>query len=315
MENDTTIYSIKDLYNKNINIMQFFRENKEIEKNSIEAILCSYDLQAGTYVSNYYSDKILEEPYLIDGEKKFLTDKEFHQIYGRRIANVLNHLQFYSLLEVGIGEATTLCNVVKNLKEEKKIYGLDLSLSRLLYAKKFAKDNKVDIELSVGDMFHLPFADSSIDIIYTAHCIEPNTGKEKEAVKELYRVAKKYLVLIEPSYNLGNDLTKQRINEHKYIKGLYKSIQEMNLQVIYYDIFSATYYYNNGGIIIIKKNTEEKETDAIYKCPYCNEIIKKYKNNFFCQNCSSIYPIIEEIGILAERNSIFCSKYMDIDIG
>ena len=46
----------------------------------------------------------------------------------------------------------------------------------------------------MGDMFNLPITDDSIDLVYTVHALEPNGGKEKEALKELYRITKKYLM-------------------------------------------------------------------------------------------------------------------------
>ena len=72
----------------------------------------------------------------------------------------------------------------------------------------------------VGNMFHIPFADNSIDIVYTSHSMEPNGGREKEAMAELYRVAGKYLVLLEPSYELATDDGKQRMDRLGYVKGM-----------------------------------------------------------------------------------------------
>lgn len=42
--------SLKDLYNQNVNIMEYFRKTNNTDKNSINAILASYDLQAGSYI-------------------------------------------------------------------------------------------------------------------------------------------------------------------------------------------------------------------------------------------------------------------------
>lgn len=51
----------------------------------------------------------------------------------------------------------------------------------------------------------MPLKDNSIDIVYTSHSIEPNGGREEEALEELYRVANKYLILLEPDYELANE--------------------------------------------------------------------------------------------------------------
>jgi ubiquinone/menaquinone biosynthesis C-methylase UbiE len=33
-------------------------------------------------------------------------------------------------------------------------------------------------DLVVADLFHIPFADNSVDVVYTSHSLEPNGGRE-----------------------------------------------------------------------------------------------------------------------------------------
>ena len=53
--------------------------------------------------------------------------------------------------------------------------------------------------------------DKSVDVVYTAHSLEPNGGRELEAVKELLRITSKRLILIEPSYELADKECKIRM--------------------------------------------------------------------------------------------------------
>ena len=50
--------------------------------------------------------------------------------------------------------------------------------------------------------------------------MEPNGGREKEALLELSRIARKYLVLIEPAYEYASEKGKERMDLHGYVKNL-----------------------------------------------------------------------------------------------
>lgn len=306
--------NLKDLYKKNINIMKFFRENSlEKDGNSMDAVLCAYDYQAGSYTENYYSDKVVKGVYLKDGDDIELTPGEYTRLAAKCLADVMKGLSFQTMLEVGIGEATTICDVVKNFSDNKDVWGIELSLSRLLFAQKFSKQKEVEINFAVGNMFSLPFPDNSMDLVFTYYCIDAHKGKEKQAIEEMLRVAKKYLILVEPSYELGNEETKKRIDEHCYIKNLLNTLNEMKLNVVEHRLFDIYTKNNNSAITIIKKNANENNmiNEPSYSCPKCKKKLISHKGKFFCENCYYIYPIIEEIPVLLEENGILCSKYLE----
>ncbi|ODN65364.1 hypothetical protein A9E74_02832 [Methylophaga muralis] len=77
----------------------------------------------------------------------------------------------------------------------------------------------------MADLFEIPLADSSVDIIYTSHSLEPNGGREEAALKELLRVARRAVILFEPIYELGNVEAQLRMDTHKYVKQL-KNVAE-----------------------------------------------------------------------------------------
>jgi ubiquinone/menaquinone biosynthesis C-methylase UbiE len=205
MEVYKNIQKIKELYDKGENIIQYFRNSNNTDLNSLESILISYDFQSGTYT------------------KQLKQSQEFNTKYTALIAEIIDNLtqkSTYIIMEAGVGEATTLGNVVKKLiNSPVKFFGFDLSLSRLLYANKFLKS----IDLSnylvfTGNLFNIPVLSNSVNVVYTSHSIEPNGGKEKEALSELYRITKNYLVLFEPCYELASDEAKQRMERNGYVK-------------------------------------------------------------------------------------------------
>lgn len=309
--------NLKDLYKEKINIMQYFRENGvEENTNSLDAILVSYDYQAGSYTANYNNKTIVKNTYLQNGEYVDMTAGEYIQTAAKAVAKSINTLSFSSLLEVGMGEATTVCDILKDLPEEKQYWagGIELSLSRLLYARKFEEQKGISgFNQAVGDMFSLPFEDNSIDLIFTYYCIAENRGKEEEAINEMLRVANKYVVLIEPSYELGNEETKERIDKMCYIKNLMNTLEKVDAKVLEHRLFDIFTYNTNSAITILeKKHSINKSTKKIdYACPICKKSLIRHKENLFCEDCYNIYPVIDGIPLLTSNNAILCSKYTE----
>lgn len=297
-----TIKLIKQMYEDGENIMEYFRDIDGSEENELSSILLSYDLQAGTYVEALNN----------------ITHKEFNDNYTSALANIITKYDFASVLEAGVGEATTLCNMVKKLKTTPDyIGGFDISWSRLHYAKNYCtkliqnKNNK----LFVGDLLSIPIPDSSYDIVYTSHSVEPNTGKESEAISELYRITSKYLILLEPSYELGNADTRKRIEEHGYCQNFYKTVCDLGYKIIEYRLFEySSREDNQTAVIIIEKdsNSINSNVSIPYACPHCQEELLLHKDNYYCKECSLLYPVVGNIPCLLVDKAIFASKYLEL---
>jgi len=98
---------LKDKFNNGENIIQLLKNSDEYDCNSLESIMISYDFQAGSYINHYKSNRDY-------------TDK-----YTSCLANLIEKysVSFESIMEVGVGEATTLGNVLRFLKNvPKEIY-------------------------------------------------------------------------------------------------------------------------------------------------------------------------------------------------
>ena len=216
---------IKHIYENNENITEYLRKVSNEESNSWEDILISYDFQAGSYVDNYYENKEIIDDYC----------SEIGEVVNRLELDQANN---YLICEAGVGEATTLTNVSKVISDKFIKYGFDLSWSRIAVANKFVKEQGInDINLVVGDLFNAPYLDDSFDIVYTSLTIEPNGGREEEALKQLYRITRQYLILLEPSYELASEEGKNRMVKHGYIRNLYSKAQELGLEILEYRLF------------------------------------------------------------------------------
>jgi ubiquinone/menaquinone biosynthesis C-methylase UbiE len=280
---------IKEIYNNGDNIIQYLKSKSKTKKNALEDILISYDFQSGTYIEHYYKN--------ID----FIND------YSSAIADEINQLGKYdSIIEVGIGEGTTFATLMQYLKTTpKQKLGFDISLSRLLYAKKFLEEQKIQkVNLFTADLFNIPLLDNSVDIVYTSHSIEPNGGREKEALEELFRITRKYLILLEPAFEFASKEAKNRMKSHGYVKNLHLIAKDLGYDVIKHELFKNTANkLNPTGLIIIKKQSESKNHNEPV-CPVIKSKLIKKSCSLFSEESLLAYPLINNIPCLLKENAI-----------
>lgn len=290
------IRKIKELYNSGENVIEFLNKNQSSNLNALGSILISYDLQSGSYIDYYNNNK---------------TQKEG---YTKAIANHLNNLgTFNNLLEAGVGEATTLATLIKYLDHKPdRIFGFDLSWSRIKYAREFCENvGQSEIELATGDLFLPPFEENSIDVVYTSHSIEPNGGKERDALIALHKIANRYLVLFEPIYEFASPNAQARMRQHGYIKGLYKEALELGFNVVKYELLEGIEKSENPtGVIIIEKNELGlNSSKSGFACPYSQTPLTLENGYLTSENKFLSYPIIDGILCLNPDNAILTTHH------
>ncbi|PIR92253.1 hypothetical protein COU01_02770 [Candidatus Falkowbacteria bacterium CG10_big_fil_rev_8_21_14_0_10_44_15] len=289
---------IKKIYESGENIISYLKKTGAADSNSQEMIVISYDLQSGSYIQH-------EKEHGAQNKKRIGA-----------IAKVISGLgvDYNSILEAGVGEATTLANVITKLKHKpEKIYGFDASWSRVRYAIEYAKSKDISPDLFMADLFNIPLADNSVDIVYTSHSIEPNGGREKEALKELMRVTNKYLILLEPAYELASGPARKRMEEHGYVKNLYKTAVSLGLNIIEHKLFEVcTNPLNPTGLMIIKKDSVNSPTlKQPFICPVTKQPLRLIRNSYFSVESLLAYPIIDKVPCLLEYNAVIATHYMD----
>lgn len=295
------IQKIKKLYDQNQNLTEYFKTTQNKNNLSSQEIELIYDLQSGNYSKKYENN---------------ISHKEYKNKLSDEIVNYLNNLNFKfdSILEAGIGEGTTFVNIIQKLNILKlKSFGVDISWSRLAYANKFLKKHSIkNVKLATGLLENLPFLENSVDIVYTAHSIEPNGGKEKEILKELFRVAKNYLILLEPSYEFGNNEQKERMDNLSYAKNLSKYCEELGYKIIKHELLKNHSVENNKTeIVIIEKSTKKTKTKDFLACPETKTKLFKNKNFYYSAESFYSYPILENIICLNSENKILSTKLED----
>ena len=285
---------IKQLYGEGKNIMQHFRSAGGSDRNSTEAILVSYDFQAGSYVANVKANP------------------DFMDQYSAAVANVLKPLGGNSIMEAGVGEATTISNVLTKLDSKPNAYGYDLSWSRISYGVDYANEKGVgdQLQLFTGDLFQMPLVDNAVDIVYTSHSIEPNGGREREALEELYRVAARYVVLLEPCYELGSEEARARMKEHGYVTTLKSTAEELGYKIVEHRLFDlSSNPLNPTGLLLIEKDANGQAADNPFACPVTRSPLENRGDCWFAPESLLTYPIIQNIPCLLPNTAILASHF------
>jgi hypothetical protein len=285
---------LKEKYKQGENLINFITLNYPGADALKSAINISYDIQSGSYVENYKRDPAYYEAYLTD------------------YAAIINQLgPIKNIVEAGVGEATTLIPLFDKLTHKPtQLIGFDSSWSRILTANKFASDlNTIKPMLAVGNFFNCPLKDNSIDLVLTSHAIEPNGGLEKEALEELYRITKKYLVMFEPIYEFADQAGKDRMNRLGYVKGLKQTAIDLGYNVIRYELLS----YNNDlsnptGVIVIQKDINSESEEIQFCDPVSKLPLQDSSDCMYNQESGLSYPKIMGIPCLKIENAVVTTK-------
>jgi ubiquinone/menaquinone biosynthesis C-methylase UbiE len=295
MDKSNLIARIREIYAQGGNILEHLRMDGA-EGNDPESIMISYEFQAGTYT------RLAE------------SNKEYLEAYTDAILQVLSPLQrFDSIMEVGVGEATLMNPLMDKLDPQGRLlkFGFDISWSRTRFAAQNSERHGNRIGLFVADLFQIPLPDDSVDVVYTSHSLEPNGGREKDALRELYRVARRHVVLLEPDYDHATEEGRRRMTKHGYVRDLARHAAELGYEVVEDRPFGVSVNpLNPTGLTVLRKDTAAAGK-ADYVCPVTRAPLDRYGDLFFCPVSGLIYPIVDGTPCLTGSNSVLGVHFAD----
>lgn len=285
------------MFERGENLIQYLTEKQNLDR--IQAIQISYDIQAGSYVENYYRN----------GVKK--------RAYCEKLAKLINTLEpCESILIAGVGEAITLCCTVPHLRYRPRyIGGFDISWSRLRYGSQFCEQQGIGgVDLFVANMLNIPLPDNSCDLVLTNHSLEPNGGSEIEAITELSRVARKYLLMNEPSFEFGSQEVRDRIDKHGYVKALAEHATSLGLRVIRNELFGMSISEANPTATTLVELEHDKDvSNALrFRCPISGCPLLPQGDSFWGIG-GYAYPRIGGIPCLLPENAVLAASVLCMD--
>ncbi len=301
MNKKANLNKLNSLLGQGENIIQYLTKN-HMEDTSVEDEMISYDLRAGEDIRRYEQNPELENR-VVEKIKSYIKETGYDAA---------------SIVECGSGEGLNLTGIISD-KECKYSWarGVDISWSRSFVAQRYSRGKipeNIDADFIVGDFFQLPFKDNSIDIVYTMQGIYGMGGREKTLLTELYRITKGYLILIEPSYELGGDNAKKRMERLGYVKGLPATADEMGLNVVKYELFGEDINpLNPAAVLMIKKMAKTAVQDPLC-CPITRTDIELIGNAYYSKDAMLSYPVLNGIACLTKENAVVASKMNEIYI-
>ena len=302
MQNDATelgrlILGMRAAYARGENAMEYARQNASVLGNSSVSTLIAYDLQAGIYIAEARANP--------EGRARWCA-----QLAGLVNPYISNQS---SILEVGCGEATTLAGMLKLLEvTPKRALGFDISWSRCAHGLTWLDENAASADLFVGDLFEIPLEDSSVDVVYTSHSLEPNGGREEAAIRELMRVARRVVVLVEPAYELAGAEAQARMRAHGYVRGLKETAEKLGATVSEYRLLDhIANRLNPSGVVIIEKLAKNLSefSDIQWRCPLTHAPLVAYAMGFYSPEAGVIYPVLDGIPLLRSSHAVVASSF------
>lgn len=284
-------------YARGENVMEYARHTASVLGNSPISTLIAYDLQAGTYIAGARANP--------EGRVRWCS----------QLAEILNPYVTVqsSILEVGCGEATTLAGVLRHLNNTPHYAsGFDISWSRCAHGLTWLAENEARANLFVADLFDIPLEDASIDVVYTSHSLEPNGGREEAAIKELMRIARRAVVLIEPAYELTSPEAQARMKEHGYVRGLKQTAEKLGALVRDYRLLDyCGNLLNPSGLVLIEKPTPElyENAEVKWRCPLTHSPLISSEMGYYSPNTGIVYPVLAGIPLLRASHAVVASSF------
>jgi hypothetical protein len=151
--------------------------------------------------------------------------------------------------------------------------------------------------------------------VYTSHSLEPNGGQEEAAIKELMRIARRAVVLIEPVYELADSEAQARMRKHGYVRDLKKTAEVLGAAVTDYRLLNYSgNSLNPSGLILIDKtgmtsSSNSGSPDIQWRCPLTHSALVVDALGFYSADTGIVYPVMGGIPLLRSNHAVIASSF------
>lgn len=243
----------------------FDRLNKSSTLRSTAMVKKQYDKSWKNNTSLYKKDVMVKW-----GEEFFSVNMDgiafLHLFCIKKIIDFLNPVDIF---EVGFGKGGKLIPLAASF-HDKKFGGIELSTSGFEEAIKIIQkkilpdelkkiipfdigiyDNFESIDFFNGSAENLPVSNKSYDLVYTSQALEQMEPVRDIVVPEIVRIAKKYVLMIEPFRDWNNSgMHRNRIISRNYFEAKINDLPKYGLKPIYTNSDLPSKIYMNVGIVL-----------------------------------------------------------------
>jgi len=293
------IADLRHAYQRQENITKILSE-VGIGLERAEIIEIAYDIQAGSYTKIALDNPEWLEQYALD----------IHELSRGHLAD--NDV----ILDCGAGELTTLSALSHYLPVQTHLLACDIALSRLRVGRRFARramkaELAMKLNLFVADMACMPLPNKSVDVVFTSHALEPNHGRERELLNELLRIARRKLILFEPSWEHAGEKVRARMEEHGYVRDLPRYIEEVGACLVSVDPLPNSLNSMNPTFCYVIEPAEETNRFSAmpceFSCPRSGVLLRKQQGYWWSSEGGWAYPEIDGIACLRSKHGVLMS--------
>jgi len=226
--------------------------------------------------SDYYpGNALLNRKYFVSWNEKISevygwAEKRVHLLI---ISEILKNFKIKNFLEVGCGNGAMLM-MLSTLHPNINFYGTELTLAGIKSAKKLQKlknlpkamiefipDKIKDpyafkkIKFVQGNAINLPYENKKFDFVGTSLALEQMKPIQDDALKEIARVSKDYVGMLEPFPDFNQTkLQKTYTTARDYFSVPICELSKFGFEVI--EIFSdfPSKIYRGAGFVLLKKS-------------------------------------------------------------
>ncbi len=263
-----------------------------------------YDAMAGKYIHINIKDNERRGVYWIDGRLQEVRRVEFERRFLDEHAEALGRHRFGSLLEVGAGELTTLTGIAERIGDRRAYHGIDLSFRRIHRGARYFAARNLDIVAARASALALPYGDNSFDVVFSSHCLEHIPAHFPLAIDEMIRVARRAVLLFEPSFERGGPLQKFRMLANGYVRGIEDYLSTLSgVTLSRPRLLENASAYNRTALYEIRPHRSPATAHPVhaapgFACPTCSTSLRRAETTYRCHHCERAHPIIDGIADL-----------------